>query len=669
MGNPIQLPTDVQQILDANDPRFADVTPNAPQLNVTANPAPTAPQIGPANPAPPTSGPGSFSDHFSNGMAATLADPAAASQIFSQPGGFAKFVLTNSASALAKGGSFGQKLIGALDHVGAGLGDASAATENLPQGVGAVGGVTRTLAARSKRLNDQHQQEFQDNILSQREQREQESARSNIALNNVAMAVHQQQLQNGSEEAQNRVFTSNQNAVKSREEAGYTVEHGVTESDLTSRMNNFKGENGEHFSDEFDAIPVGAMTVNGQKVQTFDIVKRQPGLVTPAADERAFIKQYGGPELAEGTQVSNVDLTSMRLRAQRVAAAQHQIEETTQRAMSDDQKKILSKDLQSTAVQHALALHPEDRIAGITEGLQQANEHVKHAEQLVAAAQQHGDPQAIQEATKYQQQAQQELKSLQNVGTFAFTKEDFENHRKAVEDRQRDADRREREQDRRDAKEKDKTYQQAHEAWQQSLADNDFNPVTAREALRKSNPKALAALADEESKSSQITESTDPVTGETRQTTKGRPTFFAVPGQQNAPQTAGQAAQPTGAAGEFQQSQDQEEAAKQKANQDQQAQRDQRPAEEPIKIVAGQRVANPVYTPAEAYIASHPQLKPEERAAVRKQYANQQQGGQLPKPPQQGAQLPPAAAAQYLQAAGGDKQKARALAQQNGWSF
>lgn len=49
--------------------------------------------------------------------------------------------------------------------------------------------------------------------------------------------------------------------------------------------------------------------------------------------------------------------------------------------------------------------------------------------------------------------------------------------------------------------------------------------------------------------------------------------------------------------------------------------------------------------------------------------AMREQGGGLPKAPQQGAKLTPEMAQQFVDAAGGDKQKARLAAKAQGWNF
>ena len=530
-------------------------------------------------------------------------------------------------------GSFADKLSAAVNNVGASFGDAAAATQNLPQGVGGNGGVSRTLAARNERLTNKADKNFEHQQTLERAAREKRNDEILTAKNNLEMSVAQQRLENEKQEAQDRVYNSNKAAVSARETDGFDVERGVSENDLTQRMADFKGADGQHFGDVYEAIPTGGIDVNGQKVKTYDIVTRQSRPIKPTDEERNFIKANGGPDLPEGTEIPNAKLTALRLQAQRTALATHQIEEATQRSLDDSQKKVLSKDLQTGAVQHALSLHPEDRIAGIQEGLQQADAHVQHGKQLADAASKHGDPDAIAEAKQYLESAKQEQKSLQNVATFAFTKEDYENHRKAVEDRERDKDRKEREQDRRDAKGDKKALDGARTAFQDALSRNDFDPEAAREDLRKSNPKALSVLAENEMNSRQTTESTDEL-GQTKTVSKSKQPFFSIraPQAQPGPQTAGQL---VGPAADFQKAQDQQSTQESEKKQAEQDKFDQRPSEKGPTVFSGFGEApNPNWNKAEEYLQKHPELDGPGRAAVRKQFTSQQKtsGANPPRP-------------------------------------
>lgn len=314
------------------------------------------------------------------------------------------------------GGSFGDKLKSAANNFGASMGDAAAATEKLPQGVGGLGGVERTLAARSQRLRA----EKNDQMLS--------------ALNNMQMAVQQQRLDKDKQEMQDHVFASNATSVKAREDAGYHVEHAVPENVMTARMNDYKGTAEKpHYGDVFDAIPTGVEDINGKKVKMFDIVQRTSEPVTPSDAEINFIKNNGGPDLT-GVKPTNAQLTSLRLAAQRDSIFQKQMKDATGRDLTDEQNRVLDADKHSDAVQHAMADVPGDRIGGVITALATASDNAAHAQMLLGDAQQHGDPDAIKEIQDHITQLGKEQKSLQNVAAFGFSKEDYADHKARVEE-------------------------------------------------------------------------------------------------------------------------------------------------------------------------------------------------------------------------------------------
>ena len=131
----IELPTDVQQILDSSDPRFAGAQ-NGPVIPGTQMPVPPAQQqLAPAAPdIAPSNNPGTLADKISKAflehLAANQPQPVRPQQP-QQP-------------------STAQRIAGAANGVMTALGDASHA--NDVKGGGWLTGVTSTLAARNQRI-------------------------------------------------------------------------------------------------------------------------------------------------------------------------------------------------------------------------------------------------------------------------------------------------------------------------------------------------------------------------------------------------------------------------------------------------------------------------------------------------------------------------------------
>jgi len=409
MATTIQLPQDIQSALDSADSRFAG-SQNGPEIPGTSMPiAPTTEQPAPAAPQLQNDAgtvdaiASSYFSHLLQNQPARPQNPSAG------PGGFAA------------------KLSAALGNVNASLGDASHATDNLRPGEGGASGVANTLAARNERLSKQKQQNFENNLASKRDARD-------SALNSMQMALHAKQLEAYDEAARQKVYSSNASTVKSREDQGFSVERGVTENSLQERMKKDLPD-GKHFTDVFDILPEGEAEVNGQKVKTYSLVEKSSKPVKPSDDELNFIKANGGPDLPTGTALPENTLIGLRLNAQRVATATHAIEAANAQALDDKQKTMLKNDLASSAVQHALAQNPADPISAIQQAGQVAQDHVNHGQQLLQAAQQHGDPNAIQEAQQYLDGANKELKSLQNVAAYGFSENAIKEHEQARHNR------------------------------------------------------------------------------------------------------------------------------------------------------------------------------------------------------------------------------------------
>jgi hypothetical protein len=410
-----------QQIQDSMAPRDASLGPVMPGTGMPVpplqeQPAPEAPDLGAGTSAlaPP---PGSFSSKIMQ-AAGQLGIPKKTDGT-PEVGGWARSLVGGAQSALA-----GVKA--GLGGFNASAGDTANASSNLSPGQGAGTGVARTLEARQQRLDQQKKEQTA-------EARAQRNEAMLTAKNNLEMTAQQARLDKDNQEMQNSIFASNNVAVKASEDRGLKVTRDVPENEIIKQMNDYKNSDGSHWGDHFEAIPTGNTEINGKKVKMYSVVALTGEPVKVTDKEADFIKSHGGPDLT-GTTISNPQLVSARNAAQRWQESKQKIEDAIDHEITTEQHIALGSDLQSHAVVYALSSNPQDRIQGVTDGLKMANDHVAHAAQLLAAATKQGDPGAIQEAQQYQKQAQADQKSLQNVASFGFTKEDYAEHNAMLRD-------------------------------------------------------------------------------------------------------------------------------------------------------------------------------------------------------------------------------------------
>lgn len=332
-------------------------------------------------------------------------------------------------------GSFGDKLRSAVGQFSAGLGDAAAATEQMPEGVGGIGGITRTLAARTKRLEGER-----------KEAREAAEFRQRSAMNNLQMASHVSSIQKQSQEIQDSLLKSNKDAVKAREDAGWHVEHGVSEMEARKRINDYKDEYGRHYTDVYEFVPTGFETINGQKVPQYDVVEKTARMVKPSKEEAQFIKDNGGPDLVtkdkQGndvvSEVSNVSLTSMRLAAQRRMDARTQIEDSLNRKMTADQLKATKEAMETKAVNDALGLDPADKVSALTKASKMYDDAIKAHTTLLQAAQKTGNQEAIQEAQHWLDEHKKEQDSIQTVLKYGITPDERKASQEMAREREKE---------------------------------------------------------------------------------------------------------------------------------------------------------------------------------------------------------------------------------------
>ena len=619
-----QLPLELQSAVKPNLP--TQQIPMAPDDQQTAG---APPDIGGTSIGQQLTAKGSpFLTSLSQGAnVAAAANPAPTA-----PGSWSRNLLAGAMHAL---GSNAGKVAGAANEIGASLGDAAAAGKDLAPGQGALAGVEKTLAARNSRQVEQHEQSEKDKTN--------EVLRAHTAAQTLQL---QQSMADANEDRENAHIASGKTTAEVYRK-NHTVEDNLSETDLKNKISQEGGAG--KFGDKFYVYQTGKISViggdgkpTGKFNPTYSVITREGKTVTVDQATHDLWVKAGINNIPVGTEIGADQFDNANTQSQKTLDAFHMAEVANERAYSDAQKNQLRDSL--TKVQPLLALKPDDPIGGLELAKKNELAHTQEQQRALAKAQQAGDQAGIKKAQDALAQIAQEGKDVDFALTYGFTPEAKEKHREANQKDeelrlknkelvQRDQDRRDLAEERLDLKKRQKVYDGAHDQWQKALTDNNFNPVAAREALRKSNPKALAALADEETRSAQVTESTDPITGETRQTTKSKPTFFAVPGEQpNQAQTIGQVVN-NPAAADFQKSQDQAVQQQQAQKQGEQDRFDQRPAEKGPTVFSGFGEApNPNWNQAEAYLQKHPELDGPARAAVRKQFAQSQQPKTAPPP-------------------------------------
>jgi hypothetical protein len=559
----------------------------------------------------------------------------AATQIGIPPGpmGWAKSLVGAAVTALHNNSG---NIAGAVNAVGASIGDAAAAGKDLAPGQGALAGVAKTLQARNQRQQEQQTQQFE-----QSEKKRVDDA--NIAHAQVATLLAQQTMRFADADEKRKSLTSDQAIASDLDAAGTPVlAQGLNSEEITNwRKNNpEQAKTATFIMDKLNA----EKDANGNDFfrPTFKVYgSPQPVKITK--ENADLINKYN-PQPNGDIPADSLFPGAAYVQVMKKAHLGEAMELQRQKMIADvaKDKAEAERYQQTTLNEKQRAQYGEDIAADIN--------HYGGPGKALDGLSKINTPQAAEEARKIR----------------AYYGEDL--LEKMREADQKDREFNEREQDRKEVKLRQKQYDAAHDAYQHALSVSGNDREKARVWLSQNNPGALASLADEEQRSAVETTTTDEL-GNPKTSVRSKPGFFSQPIAQNQPQTIGDVIQ-NPAAADFQKSQDQAAQQQQAQKQGEQDRFDQRPAEKGPTVFSGFGEApNPNWNQAEAYLQKHPEIDGPGRAAVRKQFAQSQQQVQLPKPQQQGQSMPPAVAKQYLDANGGNKDAARKAAQAAGWNF
>lgn len=609
MGVPGGLPTGA----DSGAPR-PPYNPPAQQQD-TSMPEPLQ------TPAPTS--PLGYSGRFAQALDLNAADPAAKAAL-TQPGGFSRALLAAGTAALHPNGTFAQKLSGAMQNIGASLGDANIG--KIPEGGGALDGIARTMQNRGQRLSDEKKQSL-----------EAQQTQTQIA-HNQALTIQLQRNIYRQDEADRRENYGQGKAFVDNLRSGHDVQENVTQDDLTKMVKDSPDFMKTHYAYATSEVPVldadgkPQIDKDGHTVHSpvYSVVSRQSrneGGNIPVTDSMSAYFKKAGIEVPVGTRLGIDQLTSFQKKAQIVNDAFSTIEKANDQEMVAAQKTQLRNDVQAAAPY--IATYPNNPLKGLGEAGQNAAAHVQSIQQQIGVLQKKNpnDPQIAQLQDQLKD-FQAEQKTVANVITNGFTTEakqqftrDEEQARHDKADEQiRAQEAADRASDRLDKKKNDV----AAKDWQDALKNSDFDADKAVQYMRRVHPESAATMTAAELAAGGTSATTTDEEGN-KTTVKSRPAYFTKRPAQ-APNVTPEENLSPAAAG-FQKDQQAKSAADSQQKADEELAINGRPAD-PATIIRPRigPMRNPFDNPAEQYLRQHPELNtPEQRAAVRAQAQKAQQ--------------------------------------------
>lgn len=432
MANGINFPTGVPAIDASNaDSGNPEQPYNGPMAPAGQGGAPDAPELG-APGTPNTSMGAAFaragiqptapknSDGSQSDLVNSMADKAnAAAKVNPNP---------NAPGAWAK-----NLLAGVMGS----LGDAAAAGENVKSGSGWLGGVEKTMAARTDRLAKQKQQQFDNDLKMSKEQREAKNDEATRALT-AAQTIHAQKSA-GLVESQTKhsdaetadlaqkVSTDHINTGKSTVDLfrkNHTVQDGIDESTLKQMMDAYQksptpGPDGrpQGFQDKYSVFQTGSQDVSQPDGSThsqpiYSLVTKSANPVKVDAATADFIKKNGGANVQVDTDMPGDLLDSQVTQAMQVAQSRQLMEGFQQKELDLANDKNLTQAMQNTS--SLMAQNVSDPFAGLAQGLKNAKAHEAQLNVLLNNAKKQGDAEGVQ---KYQGQLQQIKKEESDINT------------------------------------------------------------------------------------------------------------------------------------------------------------------------------------------------------------------------------------------------------------
>jgi hypothetical protein len=293
-------------------------------------------------------------------------------------------------------------IMSGVNAVGASLSDANVGT--VPNGGGALTGVTRTLANRGQRLSEQ-----ESNQIMHAETQ----ARTVALMRNVYRQAQEDRLQSYD---QGSKFMD---GLK----VDHDVEANVSQDELARRVQsdpNFAHEYIVKATGEqqlFDANGKPVLDKNGApsfsplySVASIQSRTNEPSTHTLTSDDVKFLTRNGAaPQgLTEGTPLTTTQWNLLYTRAHAAQDTTNQIRKANDDELSsDNMRQVRDLIVNDSDLQHYINQVPGQPLAGLASAATNAQAHIAAIDQQVAALQQTNDPSAQQKIAALQQQRQQ----------------------------------------------------------------------------------------------------------------------------------------------------------------------------------------------------------------------------------------------------------------------
>jgi len=302
----LQLPPQIQNTLDEQNPQYAGAQ-NGPVIPGTAMPAPPVQPLA-APPAP---------DIQPQHPVDRLADA------------FLSHLIARDRASMPQpprpAGSFADKLAGAIRGVGADLGDAAHATDNLRPGEGWLSGIENTMAAKNARIATQNQQANENARADARLKMEQQRTAAEISQAQVNEIHLRRMIRNEDQEFQQKSLDSATAQAQPYEDMGAEqLGSHLSQQQLHDMMskNQIDPTKGLFFIDGY----VPALDKNGKQIidddgqpkyaPTWKLLSNVPQ-VTLSPDRAAYLNKYAPTNVPwkEGQTLSGSQYYSLTKRA------------------------------------------------------------------------------------------------------------------------------------------------------------------------------------------------------------------------------------------------------------------------------------------------------------------------------------------------------------------
>jgi len=421
----IELPTDVQQILDTSDPRFqgANAAPQIPGTSLPPAPpqtlaAPAAPDLAPSN------NPGSLADKISKAFLEHLAA--------NQPQPVRPQPQQQPQRSVA------QTVAGAANSLMTNLSDASHATD--VKGGGWLSGVTSTLAARNQRISGEQQRAFENA----------EEKRKNdvlIARNQADTVALQRNIHRQDEELRQASYKQGAAFTESMRDK-HDIQDGISQNELTALVKkdpnylqtHYAKQTSEEAVYDGDGKPMVDSQGNPVMSPIYSLITRatkdgSPDVHQITQEDHDFILKNTGQDIPVNTNYPFDSWMSTNTAAVANHNAIGMVNKSRLEDLTTEQQRQVQGELADPGVQHAIAAIPGKPLGGLYQFQQNADAHMAAINAQLNQAQSKGDQSAIQQLQQQAQQIQDERKKIDHVIDFGFSTED---KRKFAEDQEKE---------------------------------------------------------------------------------------------------------------------------------------------------------------------------------------------------------------------------------------